>query len=64
MEPGALGLEPLIKSWLNTLPPAFKSKKTFTPNLDNFFKKYLNECIKFMRRSCIEPVPTVNNNIA
>ena len=64
MEPGALGLEPLIKSWLNTIPQSFKNKKTFVPNLDNYFKKYLNECLKFMRRNCIEPVPTVNNNVA
>jgi dynein heavy chain len=63
MEPGALGLEPLIKSWLNTTPPAFKSKKTFLPNLDGYFKKYLNEAVKFMRKNCSEPVPTVNNNI-
>ena len=63
MEPGALGLEPLIKSWLNTVPPVLKGKKTFLPNLDNYFKKYLNEALKFMRRNCPEPVPTVNNNI-
>lgn len=63
MEPGALGLEPLIKSWLNTLPQSFKNKKTFVPHLDNCFKKYLNEALKFMRRNCVEPVPTVNNNI-
>ena len=63
MEPGALGLEPLIKSWLNTVPPGFKSKKSFIPNLEGYFKKYLNEMLKFIRRNCIEPVPTVNNNI-
>jgi len=36
MEPGALGLEPLIKSWLNTVPQSFKNKKTFVPSLDNW----------------------------
>ncbi len=64
MEPGALGLEPLIKSWLNTVPPGFKLKKTFMPTLENFFKKYLDQGIYFMRKNCIEPVQTVNNNIA
>jgi dynein heavy chain len=64
MEPGALGLEPLIKSWLNTVPTSFKNKKTLLPNLENYFKKYLEHTIKFMRRNCVEPVPTVNNNIA
>lgn len=63
MEPGAIGLDPLIKSWLHTTPLAFKHKKSFLPNLEGYFKKYLNEMLKFMRRNCIEPVPTVNNNI-
>jgi len=27
MEPGALGNEPLIKSWMNTLPETFKLRK-------------------------------------
>jgi dynein heavy chain len=64
MEPGALGLEPLIKSWLNTIPPGFKTKKTFLPTMEGLFKKYLDNGIYFMRKNCIEPVQTVNNNIA
>lgn len=64
MEPGALGQEPLIKSWLNTLPPGFKHKKTFIPAIENLFKKYLEQGIHFMRKNCVEPVQTVNNNIA
>ena len=63
MEPGALGLEPLIKSWLNVIPNSLKSKKTFVPNLEAFFRKYLNESLRFMRKNCNEPVPTVNNNL-
>jgi dynein heavy chain len=27
MEPGALGNEPLVRSWLQTCPPAFKTRK-------------------------------------
>jgi dynein heavy chain len=63
MEPGALGLDPLIKSWINTIPPGFKTKKSFVPHLENQFKKYLENGIHFMRKNCIEPVQTVNNNI-
>jgi dynein heavy chain len=63
MEPGALGLDPFIKSWINTIPPGFKAKKGFVPHLENQFKKYLENGIHFMRKNCIEPVQTVNNNI-
>jgi dynein heavy chain len=63
MEPGILGLEPLIKSWLTKVPPAFKNKKTFLPNLENYFKKYVHEMLKYMRKHCTEPVPTVDNNV-
>ncbi len=56
MEPGAIGLDPLIKSWLNTIPPPLKSKKSFIPNLENYFKKYLYEGIRFVRKNCYEPV--------
>ena len=63
MEPGALGLQPLIKSWLNTIPAKFKEKKSFVPNLEGLFKKYLEPMLSFMRKNCPEPVPTVDNNI-
>jgi len=63
MEPGALGLEPLVKSWLNNIPAPLKAKKTFVPALEALFKKYMNEMIRFVRKNCDEPVPTVDNNI-
>lgn len=63
MEPGALGLDPLIKSWLNVTPPAFKNKKSFIPSLEGHFKKYLFATLKFVRKNVLEPVPTVDNNI-
>jgi len=63
MEPGAIGNEPLIKSWLNTIPETFKKRKNITPNIEGYFKKYLPEMLKFMRKNCLEPVFTVDNNI-
>lgn len=63
MEPGALGNEPLIKSWLNTVPEAFTKRKGLVQSLDALFKKYLPDMIKFMRKHCKEPVFTVDNNI-
>jgi dynein heavy chain len=63
MEPGALGNEPLIKSWINTIPDTFKKRKGMTQMLDGLFKKYVPEMLKFMRKNCKEPVFTVDNNI-
>jgi dynein heavy chain len=33
MEPGALGNEPLIESWMNTLPPHFEKRKQLLPSI-------------------------------
>jgi len=64
MEPGAIGNGPLIKSWMNTCPESFnKFSKKLLQTLDNYFTKYLDEMLKFMRKRCIEPVVTVNNNL-
>ena len=41
MEPGALGNEPLLKSWLNECPETFKLRKNLIPSIEGFFKKYL-----------------------
>ncbi len=35
MEPVSMGLEPLLKSWYNTLPPNCKNLKTFIPILES-----------------------------
>ena len=63
MEPEALGNEPLIKSWINTLPKTFALRKTLLPMLESLFNKYLSIMLKFMRKNCIEPVMTVDNNL-
>lgn len=52
MEPGALGNEPLVKSWLQTCPPAFKTRKQLMPNLESLFGKYMYPMLKFMRKNC------------
>ena len=63
MEPGALGSDPLIKSWMNTLPPMFEKRKQLLPTIENLFKKYMTEMLKFMRKNLYEPVFTVDNNL-
>jgi dynein heavy chain len=63
MEPGALGSQPLIDSWIKDLPASFKLRKTVIPAIRACFDKYLDTMLKFMRKSCIEPVVTVDNNL-
>jgi len=63
MEPGAIGHEPLIKSYLNTLPEAFHKRKNFVAGIDAMFTKYIFDTLKFMRKFCYEPVFTVDNNV-
>jgi dynein heavy chain len=63
MEPGAIGNQPLIKSWLNTLPEALVKRKNFVSTLTGFFEKYVEDTLKFMRKHCYEPVFTVDNNV-
>jgi len=64
MEPGALGLEPLVKSWLTTIPRAFKERKGFVKMLDELINKYLHGAVRFVKKNCPEPVPTMENNVA
>jgi dynein heavy chain len=64
MEPNVIGNEALIKSWIiKNCPDTFAKSKKLIPTLDGYFKKYVNEMIKFMRRNVIEPVVTVDNNL-
>jgi dynein heavy chain len=63
MEPGALGNQPLIDSWIKSCPETFKLVKNLVPTIRSLFDKYLEELLKFVRRNCLEPVPTVENNV-
>ena len=65
MEPGSIGNQPLIDSWLQTLhePLRLLRPKTTVPTLSKLFDKYIDASIRFMRKNCPEPVTSVNNNI-
>jgi dynein heavy chain len=64
MEPGALGIQPLVQSWILTLPPSMKLRKQTMPMIEKLFEKYLEPMINYTRKSCPEPVITVDNNLA
>ena len=63
MEPGALGIPPLLRSWLETIPPTFKLRKTCMPLLEKLLEKYLEPVLNFMRKNLAEPVGTQDNNL-
>jgi dynein heavy chain len=63
MEPGALGNEPLIRSWMNTLPASFKLRKQLIPTIKGLFEQYLHVMIKYARKYCPEPDVTCDNNL-
>ena len=63
MEPGNLGLKPLITSWLNTVPVGLKNMKKFMTTLSFLFDQYLEPCLNFLRRNVREVVGTNNGNL-
>lgn len=60
MEPGALGLAPLMQSWLQQLDDQFAG---IIKPLAYYFECLLHPCIQFVRKECYEPVPSVDNNL-
>jgi hypothetical protein len=37
--------------------------KNLKTNIESYFKKYMPDMLKFMRKNCYEPVGTVDNNL-
>lgn len=63
MEPVALGYQPVIDSWFNTVPDSFKERKNFMPSLKSILEKYLDNLLTYMRKNCKELVETIANNL-
>lgn len=61
MEPQALGLTPLIMSWINTLPSSFTQEHR--DMISKLCKAFIEPAITFVRRNCKETIRTVNNNL-
>ena len=65
MEPNALGLEPLIQSWINStvreLAPAYSQQ--FPPIFKPLFEYYLEPALHFLRKTLKELIPTMNGNL-
>jgi len=63
MEPTALGYQPYIQSWFNTLPKLLMDKKSFNENIKFLFHKFLDLCIDFNRYNIKEIVITGDNDL-
>jgi dynein heavy chain len=59
-----LTLAPLVKSWINSVPPRIRETPSITNKLQSLFDAYLDDTCYFLRKSLPEPVKTVDNNIA
>jgi len=64
MEPESLGLKPLVSSWMNTLPERVLSSEYILNNLQGLFDAHLDDACYFLRRNLVEPVKTMDNNLA
>ena len=63
MEPASLTLEPLVISWLNSVPPKVKENKNIMNRLQFLYDNFLNDGCYFVRKNLLEPVKTVDNNL-
>lgn len=66
MEPEALGIAPLIKSWLRSqeqqLPAALAG--AFKATVQTLFDAWLEPGLQFLRKNLKEPVPTTDGHLA
>jgi len=63
MEPESLTLQPLIKSWLESLPEKIREKESIVKRLGTIYENIMDDGCYYMRKNCVEPVLTVNNNL-
>ncbi|KNE71129.1 hypothetical protein AMAG_15798 [Allomyces macrogynus ATCC 38327] len=60
MEPSSLGWKPLMQSWLTTTVKNAQHAAT----IEAIFLDWLDPCIDFVRKECVELCETLNSNLA
>lgn len=63
MEPESLGIQPLIDSWVQTIPVNIKKYGKIVSILTRMFDEYIEDALWFLRRNIVEPVTSMNNNL-
>src|SRR3569833_1626104 len=61
LEPASLTILPLIKSWLNALPPKIREQKSLMDKLTQLYDNYLVNTCYHVRKHLPEPVKTKKN---
>ena len=65
MEPAAIGLTPIVESWLDRLPSNLRTASfDVCKAFKDLFDKYLINCVSFVRKNLKESCPTTDNNLA
>ena len=62
VEPTTIGWEPLVVSWMATLPVTLRTNQ-HTTRLNELFAWLVDPCLKFVRKNCAEAVPTSDINL-
>jgi dynein heavy chain len=63
MEPEAMGVRPLMESYIGSWPAILSEKKTFIPKFRTLVDNYFYPTLDHMKINCIEYVPAVLNNL-
>ncbi|KAJ3395883.1 Dynein heavy chain 1, axonemal [Lobulomyces angularis] len=65
MEPGALGLQPLVTSWIKQQETLLVApfSAAFAALVEPLFENFLAASLQFLRRNIKEPVPTTNGGL-
>lgn len=63
MEPTALGYQPYLSSWFNSLPSELMDKITFNKAIKDLFHNHLSVSLYFNRKYSVEIVDTGDNDL-
>ena len=60
MEPSTLGWRPLVKSWLNILPPTLDDK--YKKVLNDMFERFVDPCLQLVRKGGLRELVTTSDS--
>ena len=62
MEPASMGWRPIVKSWLNEMPPSLTEMHKSTIN--DLFERFCDACIQLIRKGGVKELcPTTDTNM-